>query len=148
LLILIAHTPEFMSWKYATPPTITGVDEKLPNVPDLPVIGTVQAIPSLEALDELIDDLTSRVPARLPLYWVHAAATGEVVVEPLDGEVVIPVEVAVPVDVLDDEADDDVAGAADDDDDDDVDEDDFFELPPHPASSTKAATTGTSTPRT
>ena len=44
------------------------------TMPALPVIGTFQATPSLETLDELIDDCTSRVPARLPLGCVQLAA--------------------------------------------------------------------------
>src|ERR1700722_5214215 len=75
VLILIAHTPDPRSWKYATPPTITGVAAKAPKpTPSLPVIGTFQATPSLETLDDVMDDTTSRVPARLPLGCVQAAA--------------------------------------------------------------------------
>src|SRR6202021_3333762 len=43
VLILIAYTSEFRSWKYATPPTITGDAAKFPYVPVLLVIGTFQA---------------------------------------------------------------------------------------------------------
>ena len=88
VLILIAHTPDSRSWKYATPPTTTGVAAKLPNEPGLPVIGTFQATPSLLTLDELIEDVTSRVPARLPLGCVQAAAAAEGALLP-DGDVVV-----------------------------------------------------------
>ena len=93
-------------------------------------------------MDELIDDFTSRVPARLPLGCVQPDATPLGVEAPPDGEVEVPVDVPVdaPVDVLDD------VGAGEDDDVADVEDDDFFELPPQPASSATTATTKTSAP--
>ena len=101
------------------------------------MIGTVQATPSLVTLEELTDDCTSRVPARLPLGCVQlaAAAAGAAVVV---DDVVVAWVVAALVDelvVAEDDADVD-------------DDDDFLELPPQPASSPTAATSATSTPRT
>jgi hypothetical protein len=91
----------------------------------------------LDTLDELIDDWTSRVPARSALYCDQLVAAADVV--PLLDGVVVVACVCVALDVLDD-VDEDVVAAAD--------ELDFLELPPHPASSPTAATRATSTPRT
>jgi AcrR family transcriptional regulator len=100
----------------------------------------------------LIDDCTSRVPARLPFGCVHAAAAADVEL-PLDGVVVVAPDVVVALDVavldvavavLDDVG----AGAADDDADVEDDDDDFFELLPQPASSATTAITVTSAPST
>src|ERR1700722_391713 len=130
VLILIAHTPDPRSWKYATPPTITGVAAKAPKpTPSLPVIGTFQATPSLETLDDVMDDTTSRVPARLPLGCVQAAAAaagaGGVGVGGGGGAAVVAAAV------------DELVGAAVDAD--VVDDEDFLELPPQPASNPTAA---------
>jgi hypothetical protein len=102
----------------------------------------------------LIDELTSRVPAKSALGCVQPLATPLEVDPPLDGVVVVAPEVVV-ADVVDDavvEADVVDAAELDADVDDDVDaggeaaDDDFFELPPQPAASATTATAGTSAP--
>src|ERR1700753_3147924 len=71
---------------------MTALVAKLPNVPDLPVIGTDHATFSWLTLDELIDDATLRVPARSPLGSVQADAW-PAVEPPLDGVVVVAPDV-------------------------------------------------------
>src|ERR1700744_2256989 len=101
-----------MSWKYATPSTTTALLERLPNAELLPVIGVAQDCFSWVTLDELIDEVTSRVPAWLPFGSVHADAT-PADEPPLDGGVVVAdvvdaaVVLAEVVDALEDDVDED-----------------------------------------